>query len=303
MGTWAIADAMQFGPVASASESQGRDIYLGRGIRDIIYSWPQMTRCRVEEQVVNKRYQVPGFQSVSITGRGLFGLEFLFYYPGADISCSSTSAAYELWSTKTPSELRDLKNEYAGALAGDIHERALELKNVWAPDGDDFAAKFTRAEGYPSEQEAMNVLGWALLYVEREVKDWKLGVPAGYTSTSPVLGPEAAYANLQTEILRANLNGFRLILEGCSEGFTGVGFDDWLIAAGHGELSTDLLAATRAAESTFAALPPFSQATPEQLDGAYVAIKALTDLLKGDLFGAGSPLNLKLPSTVEGDTD
>jgi len=25
--------------------------------------------------------------------------------------------------------------------------------------------------------------------------------------------------------------------------------------------------------------------------------------LKGDLFGAGSPLNLKLPSSVEGDTD
>jgi hypothetical protein len=32
-------------------------------------------------------------------------------------------------------------------------------------------------------------------------------------------------------------------------------------------------------------------------------LRELTSLLKGDVFGAGSPLNLKTPASVEGDTD
>lgn len=303
MSIWAIAEAMQFGPVASPSESQGRDSYQGLGLRDLIYSWPQVARCRVDEQVVNKKYETQGFQSVSISGRGLFGLEVLLEYQGLDTSCSTNSTTYDLWSALSPAGLMDLRERFAKALATDVHSQALGLKDSWSPQGRDFLSRFTAAEGYPSEQEAMNVLGWALLYLEVEVKDWKLGVPAGYTASSPVLGPEAGYADFQTEILRSNIEGFRLILEGCSPGYAGIGFDDWLIAAGHEELAIDLLAATRAAQATLGALPAFSQATPDQIEGAYVAVKAVTDLLKGDLFGAGSPLNLKLPSTVEGDTD
>jgi hypothetical protein len=50
-------------------------------------------------------------------------------------------------------------------------------------------------------------------------------------------------------------------------------------------------------------LPPLHEASPPTLDEAYLAVKALTDLLKTELLGPGSPLNLDLPGTVVGDTD
>jgi hypothetical protein len=92
-------------------------------------------------------------------------------------------------------------------------------------------------------------------------------------------------------------------LLGCGENGEGVGFDDWLRAVGQGALADDMVAAYENAQSVFDALPPLHQATPAQIDAAYQAVKGLTDLLKADFFGAGSALNLKLPSTLEGDND
>jgi hypothetical protein len=141
------------------------------------------------------------------------------------------------------------------------------------------------------------------VYVEKEVKDWKLGIPAGYTLSSPVSGPETPFAHVGTPALKANLRGFRALFEGCGGGGQGLGFDDWLRSAGHDELSDELLAALSGAEAGLDQLGPLHTASSAQVEAAYQAVRKLTDLLKGDLFGAGSPLNLKLPSSVEGDTD
>jgi hypothetical protein len=46
-----------------------------------------------------------------------------------------------------------------------------------------------------------------------------------------------------------------------------------------------------------------AQASDAELEQAYQSVKALTDLLKNELLGTGSPLNLDLPDSVAGDTD
>ena len=121
--------------------------------------------------------------------------------------------------------------------------------------------------------------------------------------TAPVTGPETPFARLGTEAIRANLRGFRALFQGCASDGAGLGFDDWLAAAGHGELASEIIAAYDEAQTTLDSLPRLDEASPAQLDGAYQALRTLTSLLKSDLFGAGSPINLKLPATVEGDTD
>jgi uncharacterized protein len=300
---WSWLEAMQFGPTATPSEVQGRDTYQGRGLRDLIYAWPQVSRCRVDEQVAGKRYETFGMGVVPISARGLYGLETLLYYQGADTACTPNSTTGERWALLNPSELPGLRHSYARALARDVYDQAVALNDIWSEAGENFGAKYEAAEGYPSEQEAMNVLGWALLYVEREVKDYKLGIPAGFTMGAPVTEPEAEYSGLETELLRANVAGFRAIFQGCSASNGGIGFDDWLVEAGHPELAADILNATDLLQQRLATLPPFSELTPLQLEETYLAAKTLTDFLKGDLFGAGSPLNLKLPAGLEGDTD
>ena len=82
-----------------------------------------------------------------------------------------------------------------------------------------------------------------------------------------------------------------------------MGFDDWLVSAGHGTLSNDILTALTNAEAAADAFPAFEQATPEQFHALYDTVRVLTTLLKTNLFGSASPLNLRLPASAASDTD
>lgn len=300
---WSVLEMMQFGPVASATTSAGKDSYQGQGLRELIYSWPQVSRCRVDEQVASLKYQSLGMSTVLISARGLPAIETALFYEGPDTECSTNSTTSDLWSQLDAAALAQRRRDYAAAVSADVLLQVQGLVDLWSPSDGNFQQTFVSASGYPDEQEAMNVLGWALIYLEREVKDWKLGIPAGYTVGAPVSGPESPFAGEQSSLLIPNLAGFREIFEGCGPEHSGVGFDDWLAEAGHADLAADIVLATEAAEPVLAELPRFSTASPQQIDAAYVAVKGITDLLKADLFGAQSPLNLKLPASVEGDTD
>jgi hypothetical protein len=303
MDLWSEVELLQFGPLASASESAGKDVYQGKGLRDAFYAWPLSSRCRVEEQVALRGYATKGLDNVLVSARGLFGLEVLLFAPGSETACASGSAAGKAWSALDDKTLALRKREYASVLAADLLTRARSLVSRWAADGEDFRARFIDADGYPSEQEALNVLAWSLIYVEREVKDWKLGIPAGYTLTSPVSAPEAPLAHVGIENVRANLRGFRSLFQGCGANGEGIGFDDWLVEAGHADLAKDLRAAWERADAAARRAGPLHTASQAEVQATYAEVKGLSDLLKAEFFGAGSPLNLKLPATVEGDTD
>lgn len=300
---WSVAELFQFGPAGSSAVSAGKDIYRGEGLRELIYSWPLTVRCRVEEEVALQDY-LEDMSSVPVSARGLFGLEYLLYYPGADTACVPSSSTAKAWAKLDSSELAARKLEYAAALASDVVLQAGTLRTAWSPDGDDFRSDFINLVGYPTdEHKTMTVMAWSLIYVEREVKDWKLGVPAGYTLSSPVILPESTYSGLGTENLRANLRGFRALFQGCGEGGEGLGFDDWLIEQNNGALAADIITAWQNAQSAADSYPRFSDASPHELETLYRAVKALTDLVKSDLFGDGSTLNLDLPEGVASDTD
>lgn len=301
-GLASVNELFQFGPLASQAESAGKDAYQGQGLRELMYSWPLSARCRVDEQLVLRTYE-QSMKSVLVNGRGLFALDYLLFYSGADTECTPNSTTGKAWPTLSADDIDAGKREYAAALGEDVALQAQTLRQAWAVDGGNFAPTLVDATGYPSEQEAMKVLSWALLYVEREVKDWKLGLPAGHTATAPVSVAEAAFSGLRTAAIRQNLRGFRGLFQGCGPQGEGLGFDDWLSEAGHGELASDIVTAYDAAQAAADTAPELDQASPEELEQLYQAVKHLTDLLKNDLFGAGSPLGLSLPKGIEGDTD
>lgn len=303
MARWSRVELFQFGPVASKSLSAGKDSYQGQGLRELIYSWPTTARCRVEEQLASAAFASKGMDGVLISARGLFGLEYSLFYEGSDTICAPASPAAKTWLTLSEEDIAQRKSDYAVALADDIVAQARRVSSAWRADGGNFRDIFVSASGYPSDQEAMNVLGFAMIYVEREVKDWKLGIPAGYTLTHPVSGPEAPFLKLATANIRENLLGFQALFQGCGENGEGLGFDDWLTEVGHAELADDILVALVKAKVVADATPSLESASLAQVEALYRAIKGVTDLLKTDLFGSGSPLNLKLPAGVEGDTD
>ncbi len=304
MALWSTVELFQFGPLGSRATSASKDMYEGQGVRDLIYAWPTTSRCRVEEQLLNQNYTKRGLDGALISGRGLAALEYLLFYAGSDTDCAPVSSTAVGWSEVSASELAARKRDFAKAIGRDVVARVRALLLAWHSDGGDFRTTLIRAGGaYPDEQEVLKVIAWSLVYVEREVKDWKVGVPAGATLSHPVTVPESPYARMATTNIEYNLLGFRGLFQGCGEGGEGLGFDDWLVEVGHAELANDMVAALANALAVVRDTPELDVATAPELDALYQALRRLTALLKGEFFGAGSPLNLELPGGIEGDTD
>lgn len=289
-------ELFQFGPAASKEI----DKYHGRGLRTFVHPWPDLNRCQVETQILTKGYAA-GWSTVFPSSRGLFAAEYFLFYPGTDTACFPSSTTGQTWGSLGAAELVAAKAAYASAITDNVVAIAAELRNVWAPAGENFGAKLLAFDGYGSEQETLNVVAWSLMYFEQEVKDLKVANLAGAQPTPYV--DETPFARVEIDNVRTNIQAFRSLFQGCSADGTGVGFDDWLVAVGHAQLATDLLAGLAEAETAARDFPSFATASQAQFLALYEHLRPLSSLLKTSFFGSASPLNLKLPASAASDTD
>lgn len=297
---WSEIETMQFGPVAATT----LDTYFGAALRDFVYAWPATSRCRVEEQLVTEGY-TQGTDLLWVSARGLSALDYLLFYEGTDTGCAPSSDTAARFAALSSEELALRKRAFAQALAHDLAQRAAMLAAVYA-SGSAFAEGFATAgaPGYGSEQEALNVVAFGLTYIDKELKDWKLGVATGLVLDAPSSEFEARFAGLSGRAVEANLRGFGKLYEGCGAEGEAIGFDDWLVSANHSDLDDSVQAAFQSALTLAQALPAdLGAASSSQLLAMHEAVRALAVLLKAELLGAGSPLQLMLPTTIEGDTD
>lgn len=298
MDAWSSMELFQFGPIASKT----LDPYHGRGLRSFVHPWPQTSRCEVERQVVTKPWQSQGIETVLPAGRGLYALEYLLFYPGADTACLSGSPTGQAWGALSASDLASAKGAYASAVADNLVALALEVHNVWLPSGEDFKSKLAVTyQGYGSDQEALNVVGWSLFYLEKDIKDLKVAVRAGVDPGE--INPETPFALVEIENIRTNLRAFQELFRGCGPNGEGLGFEDWLVASNLPDLAAEVASDLAHARAVADAFPPFQSATQAQFKQLYDALRPLAVVLKTRLFGSGSPLNLKLPAGTASDTD
>jgi predicted lipoprotein len=303
---WQEAEPMRFGPAARSTEPGGQDL------RDQIYSWPLVNRCKIEEQLVAKAYAAPGFSTSLVNSRGLGAIEYLSFYDGNDNGCSqfSTINASGSWAA-LGNELGERKLDYALAASNDLVLRAQALRAAWDPARGGFEQQLIQAGNgsnvFATDQDALNAVSDGLFYIELELKDQKLAHPLGlkdcFTPTCPE-DIESRWARRSTDHLRANLLGFRRVFEGCYADGAGLGFDDWLRAVGANDIADGMTADLAGARAAVDALsPPLEEAIvsdPAKVQVVYAAVKKLTDALKTEFVTA---LNLELPKTIEGDND
>lgn len=305
MGTWEQAEMFNFGPSLPTSASGGK------GYRDAIYAWPLGSRCKVDEQIVSKAYAAPAFANSLISGRTLTALEYLLFYSGADNGCAASSPINGGGTWAAVADLPVRKADYAAAVADDVLVRATLLLDAWEPTKGNFRNELATAGAgskvYTADQTALNAISDAMFYLDKEVKDAKVGKPLGISecfTPSCADQVESMYAKASTAHLRANVEGFRRLFEGCGADGAGLGFDDLLRAAGAGDLADRMTRALADLRTTLATFdPPLEQAVvsaPDKANALYQRIKALTDLLKTEFV---TVLNLELPSASEGDND
>jgi predicted lipoprotein len=308
MDAWQVLEVMQFGPAAT------RNLPGGAELRDNIYSWPLVSRCAVEEQLVSKGYESASFPTTLVTRRGLYALEYLLFYEGSDTSCAPSSpiVAGGTWAALSTEEREARKRAYAAVAAADVRGRAAQLVEAWEAGKGDFARTLATAGPgntvYPTSQAALNSVSDALFYVELMVKDTKLARPLGLRECAAETCPEyveSRFSGRSKANVRANLVGFRRLAEGCGTGFEGKGFDDLLEAAGSEPLAAKLRERRVAAQAALDAVEEADLELALAQDKAsvralYDALKGVTDVLKTEV---ATVLDLELPQTVEGDND
>lgn len=305
MSRWQHAELYRLGPAARPDDPGAQSL------RDEIYAWPLISRCKIEEQLVSKSYEGEGFTKSLINARTLSAAEYLLFFEGTDNACGSFSTinANGTWAALSAEELAKRKAEYLASVAKDVVVKANRLVDAWSPAGGNFLGEFTKAgqtsRAYRTEAQALNALTHALFYVEIEVKDLKLGRPLGIQACTESNCPfESPWAKASTKHVVDNLDAARGLLLGCGEDDAGVSFDDWLVAADAADLAermtTALTNAQAAARAVDGPLEEAASADEEDVQKLYVAVKAFTDLLKTEFV---SVLNLELPRTAEGDND
>ncbi len=308
MDAWQILEVMQLGPAAPRSLPGGAEL------RDNIYSWPLVSRCAIEEQLVSRGYEAASFPESLVSRRGLYALEYLLFHEGQDSACPPSSPIISggTWAALSEEELSSRRRAYAAAAAADVRRRATQLVEAWEEGKGHFAHTLeTAGPGnavYPTTQAALNSLSDALFYVELQVKDRKLARPLGLRDCDGDTCPElleSRFAGRSKANVRANLAGFRLMAQGCGEDHAGVAFDDLLEAVGSEPLAAKLRERMVAAQAAVEAVEEteLEQALAQDkasVRALYDAVKGVTDVLKTEMV---TVLDLELPQTVEGDND
>jgi len=305
MQRWQLAELFRFGPAAPSMEPGGQSL------RDQIYAFPSVSRCTIEEQILSQGY-AKSIATVPFNARGLGAAEYLLFFEGTTNSCSTYSAlnypAPGSWAGLSAQELEKRKIAYLAEAAADVHARIRQLLEAWRPEGGNFARELATAghgsSVYASEQTGLNAVSHALFYLDKELKDWKVGRPSGLMEcgTDCASYAESPYARVGADSVRANLEGFRLLFQGCARDYAGLGFDDWLRAVGMGGLADDMLSALDGADRAMRDFPLDQRIVedPATVAPVHAAIKRVTDLLKTDFVSA---LDLEIPMSIEGDND
>ena len=299
IGIWQQAELMQVGPLL---ENDAR-------LRNNIYSWPTVSSCGVDFDVMFFRTGTVNGGAYDITQRtanrrGLDALEYLLFNDNLASSCST--AAPDSWDNLTDSEKQVARCEFAVEVAVDIRNSAETLVNAWQQHTAQLKQAGEAGSGFASEHEAVNRISDAMFYLDSTTKDGKIALPLGILGDNSCGAQacaedvESQYAQQSIQHIINNLEGFERLLQGGE----GTGFTDYLINVGDQDTAdtmlTDLQAALTNARTYQTSLAQTLTDNPEQVTQTHAEVKKVTDKLKTDFINS---LALELPRTSAGDND
>jgi predicted lipoprotein len=305
--TWQVAEMMIIGPASSEGDS----------LRDLIYSFPLISGCAVDGEVmaVNNDPGAYDISGVLPNRRGLDALEYVLFTPTLDSACSPVQTP-EGWDALADDAKVAARCGYASHAAADLAAQAQTLVAAWRSDGGDFAGDLASAgqagSSFAEVDDGLNAVFAALFYLDIQTKDEKLAKTVGLLPNSCSTSGEACAAELESlyagrskENIAANLLGFELMFTGDSpDGTEGTGFDDYLRAFGAADLADRMIAAIAAARMMVDALPAalvdLLVSDYDAVVGAHAAVREITTPLKDE---APDIMRLEIPSEAGGDTD
>jgi predicted lipoprotein len=300
---WQRADALLVGPAAMDT----------RALRDRIYAWPLLATCAVDRDTARSWADPGSFDVATVlnNARSLASIEYLVFFTDPTHSCPTPPVGWDALGADLPRA----RCRHAEALAADVAAQATALAAAWDPTGGNYAgvlaAAGTAGSPIPSAHEGVNRVTDGFFYVDKMVKDMKLGETSGInpnacgTIQTPCLREvEHPYADHATFAIRANLEALRRAFTGTAPAGDGPGFDEFLRALGTPEIADRMVGELDAAIAAAEALPDsFLTALATDYDkvaAAHAATKVFTDDLKSQFL---TVLALEIPDDVATDND
>lgn len=210
-GLWQQAEAFLIGPVTDNSDNT----------RNRLYSWPDfVSTCTVDRNVVLAEDSLYSIDTAPRQGLGLDALEYLLFASTLDHTCPSQITETQSWNLRGETDRKATRCAYARLVAQDLSNTANNLVAEWATTGSDYATAlsesgFSDTGAFDSQADALNALSDALFYLEKEVKDRKLGVPLGlHNDCLSTTCPDAVESTLSDQGLahiRQNILGFKAL--------------------------------------------------------------------------------------------
>lgn len=321
MAIWQQLEVMQFGAIAQQRED--------------FYSWPLNDECKVDVDVVLAQDSEYDISTRTAPRRGLDALEYLLFDSASDsdngklhVRCQTVGAGKITdipglleWDDLTLAEQKNQRNHYSAKVSEYLIIQANILKKNVADTAFDLSGDTT--------QNTANSMSDALFYIDKKTKDEKSkkSLPANSSGSFNTGHLESQYAKVSLSNIHNNLVGAKKLFNATG----GIGFDDFLLAAGEEELATRMLAsldtaieASSSAEisaSMFSIIDAATIGADETIDQRTVCINANADgvSLLEKVCALGTPvikdftddlkgqfvltLSFTVPSDAEGDND
>jgi len=304
---WQTAEVMLVGPAAMNDRAR----------RDLIYSWPVTSTCAVDREVMERQLDPAAYDLASKLSnrRGLPALEHVLFATSLEHTCPKASPP-EGWDALEDPVRAQARCGFAQAAAADLSAQADAVATGWRADGGNYVGQLAGAGESGSDiatpQEAANLISDAMFYIDTETKDMKLAEPAGIADNGCGAVEEPCADELESrasghskENVVRNLEAFRMLYTGDrppADG--GVGFDDFLVGLGAGDVAEqmagDIDAAIAAAGGISGTLEEALAADRDSVVAAHGAVKTVTDTLKSQFL---TVLGLDIPDGAAGDND
>lgn len=310
MAQWQQIEMMQIGPLTENSST----------LRNNIYSWPVVSSCGVDQDVMYFEQGVINTTPYDITARtstrrGLDALEYLLFNQNTAHSCSTQKDILNTWADKSDAQRITARCNFAVEVANDLNNSASLLVALWS--GENGYGQVLQNAGqennkYATAHDGVNALSDALFYLDKMTKDEKLATPLGLFSNScggvGSVCPEnveSPYSDNSIDNLINNLIGFKALFNGQGiDAQNTLGFDDYLIEVNDSATATKMQADVDAAINE---LQSYNQSLAQSIsqdtasaEATHGKVKQVTDQLKVDFINS---LALKLPQTAAGDND
>ncbi len=287
MAAWQELEGLQIGPAASSLYAVG-----GQDLRDEIYSYPNVNRCRSDQETVEEVWDEAAFFEENLANSyGLDSIEYLLFGP-LESACPSQVGIDAAWQELGPEGIQQNRADFAVVLSEGTLTHAQALSAAW--QGDFGQALADGSSPYEDSLQALNAVFDALFYLETETKDRKLVEPL---ADGEVESPFAASSALW---IHHNILGFEQLFFMDES----TGFDALLEDQGHGDLSQKIRELTDLALEQSADLDPSLMraidSQPSAVEDLLATLSELSSLLKGDL---ATVLSLSVPSEAAGDAD